>query len=281
MKRCLKTWVVLIVVLITISGCSGKKSLVSLEKAGAMTEEQLKQELAGFSREEMVDVQNFEGIIEEIHGSNALVAVDEGFPIYSSGSMVSVTLEEDGSAAQEGDRVRVLYSGPVMETYPLQLTKQISIELLAKEEYDRIPRMMLDGCLYRSTGETSDVEGRCGAIDGKIESSVGGSENPQNEPSVIKTYEVTDSEHAFEDDELVTMVKYYEMSDGTWRTDEQTYKYRFVITGRMGAAVKDTTFVFLSNLEEITFEQAWKASGLSSNMNDYFKEEDARFVALR
>ena len=103
----------------------------------------------------------------------------------------------------------------------------------------------------------------------------------QEEPSVIKTYEVTDPELAFEDDELVTMVKYYEMSDGTWRTDTHTYKYRLEITGRMGGAAKDSTFVLLSNLEDITFEQAWKASGFSSNSNDYFQEEDAKFVALK
>lgn len=103
----------------------------------------------------------------------------------------------------------------------------------------------------------------------------------QKEASVVKVYEITDSEHAFEDDELVTIVKYYEMSDGTWRTDTHTYKYRLEITGRMGGAVKDSTFVFLSNLKSITFEQAWRASGLSSNMNDYFKEEDAKFVALK
>lgn len=103
----------------------------------------------------------------------------------------------------------------------------------------------------------------------------------QKGPSVVKTYEVTDSETAFEDDELVTMVKYYEMSDGTWRTDTHTYKYRLEITGRMGGATKDSTFVFLSNLEDITFDQAWKASGFSSNMDDYFREEDAKFVALK
>lgn len=106
----------------------------------------------------------------------------------------------------------------------------------------------------------------------------------KKELSVVKTYEVTDSEldtECFENNELVTMVKYYEMSDGTWRTDTQTYKYRLEITGRMGGAVKDSTFVFLSNLEDITFEQAWKASGFSSNMNDYFEEEDAKFVALK
>ena len=37
----------------------------------------------------------------------------------------------------------------------------------------------------------------------------------------------------------------------------------------------------LSNIKEITFDQAWKASGLSSNMNDYFDVEDAKFVAMK
>ena len=103
----------------------------------------------------------------------------------------------------------------------------------------------------------------------------------RKEPSVVKTYEVTDSELAFENDELVTMVKYYEMSDGTWKTDDYTYQYRLEVTGRMNNADKDSTFVFLSNTKDITFEQAWKASGLSSLMDDYFKEEDAKFVAMK
>ena len=103
----------------------------------------------------------------------------------------------------------------------------------------------------------------------------------QKEPSVVRTYEVTDSEDAFENDELVTVVKYYEMSDGTWKTDDYTYQYRLEITGRMNGAVKDSTFIFLSNSKDITFEQAWKASGLSSYLDDYFKEEDAKFVAVK
>ena len=103
----------------------------------------------------------------------------------------------------------------------------------------------------------------------------------QKGPSVVRTYEVTDSEDAFENDELVTVVKYYEMSDGTWKTDDYTYQYRLEITGRMGGAVKDSTFVYLSNREDISFEQAWKAAGFSSSMSDYFKEEDAKLVAMK
>ncbi len=142
---------------------------------------------------------------------------------------------------QIGALVEITYNGEILETYPAQLGEVYKIALVEQTE---IP-----------------MEAK--------------------EPSVVKTYEVTDSDTAFEDDELVTIVKYYEMSDGTWKTDTHTYQYRLEITGRMGGAQKDSTFVFLSNIENITFEQAWKASGFSSNTNDYFKEEDAKFVALK
>ena len=102
--------------------------------------------------------------------------------------------------------------------------------------------------------------------------------------SVIRTYEVTDpelSEEYFAEDKLVTMVRYYELSDGTWKTDDHIYQYRLEITGRLGGAAKDSTFVYLSNLPEITFDQAWKAAGLSSNMNDYFDPADAVLVEMK
>jgi len=100
----------------------------------------------------------------------------------------------------------------------------------------------------------------------------------QKAPSIVKTYEATSEEESTTNNESVTMVKYYEMSDGTWKTDDYTYKYRLEITGRMNASDKDITYVYLSNTEDITFEQAWKASGLSSNMDDYFDVEVAKFV---
>ena len=77
------------------------------------------------------------------------------------------------------------------------------------------------------------------------------------------------------------MNSYSQMSDGTWKCNGNTYKYKLEITGRLGSAVMDSTFVYLSNLEEITFEQAWKAAGLSSNMNDYFNVKDAVLVEMK
>ena len=73
---------------------------------------------------------------------------------------------------------------------------------------------------------------------------------------------------------------YYELSDGSWECEGHTYSFRLEITGRMHNAAADSTFVYLSNQENITFDQAWKAAGLSSNMDDYFDAEDAVLVDL-
>ena len=73
---------------------------------------------------------------------------------------------------------------------------------------------------------------------------------------------------------------YYEMSDGTWQCGGLSYQYRLEITGRLPHAATDSTYVYLSNLEDITFEQAWKAGGLSSDSDDYFSAEDAVLVEM-
>ena len=42
----------------------------------------------------------------------------------------------------------------------------------------------------------------------------------------------------------------------------------------------DTVYVYLSNKSEMSFEEAWKASGLSSNTDDYYSIEEAVLVEL-
>ncbi len=71
---------------------------------------------------------------------------------------------------------------------------------------------------------------------------------------------------------------YYKNTDGTWQVDGRNYKYRLIVTGRMKNAAVDSTFVYLSNVETITFDQAWKAAGYSSDKADYFDVEDAVLV---
>lgn len=103
------------------------------------------------------------------------------------------------------------------------------------------------------------------------------------EPVVVKTYEVTDSklvEEYIKERKLVTLVEYYEMSDGTWKCEDYTYKYRLEFSEH--ESIKPSTgYVYLSNIKNITYEQAMRASGLSSLSDDYFKVEDAILVAIQ
>ena len=76
------------------------------------------------------------------------------------------------------------------------------------------------------------------------------------------------------------MKTYYEMTDGTWMCDDHLYKYRLEITGRMPNAAVDSSFVYLSNIEEITFDQAYMAAGVSSDSDDYYSPEEAVLVEM-
>jgi len=112
----------------------------------------------------------------------------------------------------------------------------------------------------------------------------GCSADAEAEAVIKNTFEETPSEligESIEKGNEIVLKTYYEMSDGTWKTDDGTYQYRLVITGRLNGAVKDTTYTILSNTKDITFERAWKASGLSSNINDYFKPGEAVFAAIK
>lgn len=119
MRRYLGKCVILTVILAALSGCGSKNVQASSGETGNAPEEQTEYE--------------FEGTITEIFGTGANVKVDEGFPIRASGELVSVSLAEDADSAQIGDRVRVVYSGNVMETSPLQLGNQRSIQVIEKQ----------------------------------------------------------------------------------------------------------------------------------------------------
>lgn len=72
----------------------------------------------------------FQGTIEELWeiGDTAVVVIDEGYPIRSSGDRVYISLPEKvKSQAKIGDRVEVNYDGWVVETFPLQLTGQMRV----------------------------------------------------------------------------------------------------------------------------------------------------------
>lgn len=95
--------------------------------------------------------------------------------------------------------------------------------------------------------------------------------NENNEKTDGKEAQVVDTINT-------TFETYYKMSDGTWQMNGNSYKYRLEIRGRMPNAVTDSTYVYLSNIENIPFERAYMAGGLSSSTVDYFSVEEAVLI---
>ena len=102
----------------------------------------------------------------------------------------------------------------------------------------------------------------------------GCSQNP--EVTVVNTFAATPEELVSE-----RIEQGEEVTTQTFNTYHSQYQYTLLVTGRLHNPVRDTSYTILSNIEEITFDQAWKASGLSSNLEDYFQAEDAVFVAIQ
>ena len=51
------------------------------------------------------------------------------------------------------------------------------------------------------------------------------------------------------------IVEYSEMKDGTWQSGEETYAKRVELTGKNEGEDTETTYVVLTNNENITFEE--------------------------
>ena len=88
---------------------------------------------------------------------------------------------------------------------------------------------------------------------------------------IIQTYAAEDKEGRLQ--------TYYEMADGTWGTEEHRYLYKLELTGRMHNAAKDSTFVCLSNSEDISFSEVSK-SMISSNIDDRLDRKEVVIVEL-
>lgn len=155
----------------------------------------------------------------------------------------------DEKEYETGDKLLILHQSAFAESYPEQTRAYFIMKIGSGLEED-IPQKVFDVLIDTGNYSVSDI---------------GGADGPQN--TSVKTVEGN-------------MKTYYEMSDGTWQCNSHTYKHRLVITGRQPSSLKDTTYVYLSNIEEISFQKAMMASGLSSNTEDYFNIEDAVLVEL-
>ena len=102
-------------------------------------------------------------------------------------------------------------------------------------------------------------------------------------PERTEVYEKTPTEQVkakIANEEFVYTTTHYKSED-VWVADRYLYRYRLEITGRMHNAAKNTTYIILSNTEDITFDMAWKAAGYSSNSEDYFDPQVAMIVGSR
>ena len=245
------------------------------------------------------------GTVEEVHADHVIMYSEtaDGYP---NGSQWSIPLEPENKDSYTdisvGDEIVVYYDGMAMETDPLRVGTVYAITLKTPAEPDSwaiAAHVYLDGKGYFYNGKLTyelpegyayagDVINVGNIFSGKdFEGNVDGSiyTNSAVSDAVYFSWAEWDEEMdgpapflKLECEE--PEVAYSRNADGTWDHNGTTYQYRLELTGRMPNASADTTFVYLSNLETITFEQAWKAAGLSSHTADYFAPEDAVLVEM-
>ena len=73
-------------------------------------------------------------------------------------------------------------------------------------------------------------------------------------------------------------IEYSKLKDGTYLCEGIVYKYKYELTGRIPNSTNDSIFVYLSNLENMTFDQAWIAQ-FSSTSTAQFSVEEARLLS--
>ncbi len=75
-------------------------------------------------------------------------------------------------------------------------------------------------------------------------------------------------------------ISYYRMSDGSWRTESCSYKYKLDIKGRLDGAAKDSYFTVLSNRKDISFDEVQKASENINSEVPYYLDDETVVVFL-
>lgn len=108
-----------------------------------------------------------------------------------------------------------------------------------------------------------------------------GTDKPANRHEISNINENADKQDGFDTDDIVSsyeisdangiLQNYYEMRDGTWKTNGITYKYRLGLKGTMPSAAGESHFVVLTNNKDISFDEVAK-SIYSSDSNDWLDE---------
>ena len=107
--------------------------------------------------------------------------------------------------------------------------------------------------------------------------------SPLKKQDILKEVPASDAEKLEEliaSGEDIISIPYYELKDGTFFAQSQNYKEMFRVSGKLNNSELETGYIILSNIGAISFDKAWKASGLSSNSDDYYNENDVLFVGF-
>ena len=234
-------------------------------------------QIEGFSNEAH---QVFQAEILEIHDGYYLVKPVEGSWELSSADRIEVPIRNARPSPEPevGDAIEIEYSGEILETYPARIADVYSIKVAAEKGRLNGFELNLSGntSLQNKMVLTEEAPYWCIFVNNE------GSNNITVEiGGYVYEVEAETYEHIFRDElwDAGTYSASFASINGMEGTVTcYTYKYRLEVTGRLNNAVEDTTYVILSNIENITFEQAWKPSGLSSNTADYFDPAEAVFI---
>lgn len=138
----------------------------------------------------------FNATVLEADGNVLLVEPEENTDERKSCDKIVVGLSAAGKKAasdifdmiKAGDIVCITYSGEIMETYPGQisadnivLVEAESTETGESETGGLVSLIRVNGELYYDTGRESTMSGRCGVMDGEIDSTVAVGEIPVEE----------------------------------------------------------------------------------------------------
>ena len=130
---------------------------------------------------------SFNAVVLEVNEDILLVEPEEDAAERKSCDRIQVGLsgmEENRTSelldtVEAGDIVCVTYNGEIMETYPAQISaydvtliEAKVIETEERESNDMVSLIRVNGELYYDTGRESTISGRCGVMDGEIDSTV-------------------------------------------------------------------------------------------------------------
>ena len=89
------------------------------------------------------------------------------------------------------------------------------------------------------------------------------------------------TQQKIKNEEYVITTPYVETALSGYMVANNTYIHCLEITGHLSGAAKNTTYLVLANRKDITFDEAWRASGLSGDTADYFDPKDAVIVGYK